>query len=86
MFIRGLPLITAILPLVGINIAYWVGVEHGNLPSCIPYFDGCTSISATGRYPPGDRLFRAVMLPHSAWLVLTWYFDGRSATGADAGT
>jgi len=74
MFIRGLPLITALLPLIGINIAYWVGVEHGNLPSCIPYFDGCTSISATGRYPPGDRLFRAVMLPQSAWLVLTWYF------------
>ena len=74
MFIKGLPLITALLPLIGINIAYWVGVEHGNLPSCIPYFDGCTSISATGRYPPGDRLFRAVMLPQSAWLVLTWYF------------
>ena len=74
MFIRVLPLITAILPLVGINVAYWVGVEHGNLPSCIPYFDGRTSISSTGRYPPGDRLFRAVMLPQSAWLVLTWYF------------
>jgi hypothetical protein len=86
MFIRGLPLITAILPLVGINIAYWVGVEHGNLPSCIPYFDGCTSISATGRYPPGDRLFRAVMLPHSAWLVLTWYFAAHWLRSVKPGT
>ena len=74
MLIRGLPLITAIAPLIGINVAYWIGVEHDNLPSCIPYLDGCTSISSTGRYPPGDRLFRAVMLPQSAWLVLTWYF------------
>ena len=57
MLIRGLPLITALAPLLGINIAYWMGVEYGNLPSCNPYLDGCTSISSTGRYPPGDRLF-----------------------------
>jgi hypothetical protein len=86
MFIRGLPLITAILPLLGINIAYWVGVEHDTLPSCIPYFDGCTSISSTGRYPPGDRLFRAVMLPHSAWLVLTWYVAANWLRSVKPGT
>lgn len=74
MVIRGLPLITAVAPIVGINLAYWVGVDHGNLPSCVPYIDGCTSISATGRYPPGDRLFRAVMLPQAALLALTWHF------------
>ena len=86
MFIRGLPLITAIVPFLGINIAYWIGVEHGNLPSCNPYLDGCTSISATGRYPPGDRLFRAVMLPHSAWLVLTWYFAAHWLRSVKPGT
>ena len=74
MVIRYLPLVTAIAPIIGINIAYWIGVDHGNLPSCIPYFDGCTSISATGRYPPGDRLFRAVMLPQAVLLALTWHF------------
>lgn len=74
MVIRGLPLVTAIAPIVGINLAYWVGVDHDNLPSCIPYIDGCTSISSTGRYPPGDRLFRAVMLPQAALLALTWHF------------
>ena len=74
MVIRYLPLVTAIAPIIGINIAYWIGVDHGNLPSCIPYLDGCTSISATGRYPPGDRLFRAVMLPQAVLLALTWHF------------
>lgn len=74
MLIRGLPILTALLPLVGINIAYWIGVDAGILPSCIPYLDGCTSISATGRYPPGDRLFRAVMLPQSVLLAATWIF------------
>ncbi len=74
MLIRGLPILTGLLPLVGINLAYWVGVDAGILPSCIPYLEGCTSVSATGRYPPGDRLFRAVMLPQSVLLAVTWVF------------
>lgn len=74
MLIRGLPILTGLLPLAGVNIAYWIGVDAGILPSCIPYLDGCTSISATGRYAPGDRLFRAVMLPQSVLLAATWVF------------
>ena len=73
MVIRGLLLVTALAPVIGVNIAYWIGVTYDNLPSCIPYIDGCTSISSTGRYPPGDRLFRAVMLPQAVLLAVTWY-------------
>ena len=74
MLVRGLPLIACLAPLIGINVAYWIGADNNVLPSCFPYLDGCTSISSTGRYPPGDRLFRAVMLPQAAVLALTWYF------------
>lgn len=74
MLIRGLPLIACLAPLIGINLAYWIGADNNVLPACIPYLDGCTSISSTGRYPPGDRLFRAVMLPQAAVLAFTWYF------------
>jgi hypothetical protein len=74
MLVRALPLIAAIAPLIGINVAYWIGANNDVLPSCIPYLDGCTSISSTGRYPPGDRLFRAILLPQATVLALTWYF------------
>ena len=74
MVIRGLLIVTALAPIVGINLAYVIGVAYDNLPSCVPYIDGCTSISSTGRYPPGDRLFRAVMLPQAVLLAVTWYF------------
>ena len=74
MLVRILPLIAAIAPLIGINVAYWIGANNEVLPSCIPYIDGCTSISSTGRYPPGDRLFRAILLPQSTVLAFTWYF------------
>lgn len=74
MLVRGLPLFAGIAPLTGITLAYWLGVRNDVLPSCIPYFDGCTSISATGRYMPGSLVFRAVMLPQSVVLVFVWYY------------
>ncbi len=74
MLLRALPLIAALTPLIGINIAYWIGAGNDVLPSCNPYLDGCTSISSTGRYPPGDRVFRATLLPQAAVLAFTWYF------------
>jgi hypothetical protein len=74
MLIRSLPLIAGVVPFAAINLAYWIGVNWGPLPACLPYIDGCTSISATGRYPPGSFLFRAVEMPFSVLLVVVWYF------------
>lgn len=72
--IRQLPLVAGVVPFVGITLAYWLGVHYGTLPGCIPYLDGCVSISATGRYEPGNFLFRAVELPMSVVYGFTWYF------------
>ena len=77
MLIRALPLLAGIAPVAGITLAYWLGVDNDVLPSCIPYLDGCTSISATGRYMPGSLLFRAVMLPQSILLIVVWYLSAR---------
>ncbi|MDX1498944.1 MAG: hypothetical protein R3176_03550 [Woeseiaceae bacterium] len=74
MLIRYLPLVAGVLPIAAAYLAFWIGVEAGSLPACIPFVDGCASISATGRRPPGSFLFRAVMLPHAAVLLATWYF------------
>lgn len=74
MLIRWLPLIAGIVPFVGAHVCYLIAVQHGILPACIPYIDGCTSISATGRYPPASFLFRAIELPVAAILIVIWYF------------
>ncbi len=63
-----------VVPLLGITGAYWLGVNTDVLPSCFPYIDGCTSISATGRRMPGSLIFRAVLLPQVAVLVILWHF------------
>lgn len=77
MLLRGLPLYTGIAPVIGVTLAYWLGVSNEILPGCIPFIDGCTSISATGRYLPGSLLFRAIMMPQAVILAVLWYLSAR---------
>ena len=72
--IRALPLIVGIAPIIGVTIAYWLGSRNGVLPDCIPLLEGCTSISATGRYLPGSLVFKAILLPQAAFLLVLWWF------------
>ena len=87
MLIRWLPLIVGVVPFVGIHVCYAIAIEHGYLESCIPYVDGCTSISATGRYPPANLLFRAIELPVAALLIVVWWLTARwlGALSPDSG-
>lgn len=55
--------------------AFALGVAFDVLPDCNPIIDGCRSISATGRQPPGSFLFRAIMLPQGVLLGLLWYLS-----------
>lgn len=73
MVLRILPLLAGILPLIAMFGAFWLGVHNDVVTACIPFVDGCTSISATGRKPPGSFLFRAIMLPQAALLLAVWY-------------
>ena len=74
MMIRTLPLIVAFAPLVGVTAAYSLNIRADVLTACIPFIDGCTSISATGRYMPGSMAFRAALLPHAGLLMIFWWF------------
>ena len=75
MLLRLLPLLGGVIPVLAATLAYWLSAQHGALPSCNPWLDGCTSISAAGRYPPGSYLFRAVQLPYAVVIVVIWYFS-----------
>jgi hypothetical protein len=71
--IRLLPLFAALAPFLAIHVAYWLGIDTGRLPACVPYIDGCTSISSTGRHPPDSYVFKGVQLPFSVLLAWIWY-------------
>ncbi len=73
--LRWLPFIAGVLPLIAMFGAFALGIAYEVLPNCNPLIDGCCSISATGRQPPGSYLFRAIMLPQGILLGIVWYLS-----------
>lgn len=68
----SVPLLTGVLPIVAINITYLVSASEGYVPWCVPYWDSCTSISATGRSGTAFFIFKITMIP--AAILLMWYW------------
>ncbi|MDH4108854.1 MAG: hypothetical protein OEW35_11070 [Gammaproteobacteria bacterium] len=66
------PLVAGLLPIFAVGLSYLIASGLDVIPSCVPFIEGCTSISATGRYPPSNFLFRATMLPEAVVLVTYW--------------
>jgi len=75
MFLRLLPLSTGLLPILAIHTSLLVAISATSIPACIPYIEGCASISATGRYEPASFIFKPAMLTEWMLLVLYWVFS-----------
>lgn len=67
-----LPLLVAAMPVLATHLALWLSVSAGHAPDCVPYLEGCTSISRAARHGLGNQLFRLLMLPTSVLLWLNW--------------
>lgn len=61
-----------LLPSLAININYFIAASEGFVPWCNPYWDSCTSISATGRNGSAYFFFKATMLPISLLYLYYW--------------
>jgi hypothetical protein len=75
MLIRFLPLIAGLLPIIAIHLSLLIAIYAGVIESCMPYIDGCTSISATGRYAPASFLFRPAMIAEAVIMIAYWIFS-----------
>ena len=75
MLLRLLPLITGFAPIFAAHASYLIAIRAGILPACMPYIAGCTSISATGRYPPSSFLFKSLMMPEAILMAAYWLFS-----------
>lgn len=72
MLLRLVPLVAGLLPIIAVNLSYLIAAAVGRVPKCVPYLDGCASISATGRHPPSSYVFKAVMLPEAVLMAVYW--------------
>ena len=72
---RILAILVVILPLLASNGAFLLSAYEGFVPWCMPYLDGCTTISQAGR--SGDTIFfyRALVFPYSVLLILFWMYS-----------
>jgi hypothetical protein len=73
----SIAVLAGLLPLIGANVAYWLSAQAEIVPQCMPYLQGCTSVSATGRHPPGSFVYRATMMPAAVFMLAYWYLAGR---------
>jgi len=70
----SLAIFIVLLPLLASNGAFLLSAHHEFVPWCIPYVDGCSTISQAGR--SGDTIFfyRALVFPYSVLLMLFWLY------------
>ena len=70
---RFIILATGLLPVTAIHTTYLLSAWQGHVPWCVPYWDSCASISATGRHGAAFYVFKAMMIPAAVMLIAYWY-------------
>lgn len=71
---RTLALIITVLPLLTSNAVYLLSAYEGFIPWCIPYIDGCTTISQAARSGNSIYIYRATMIAYGVLLVWFWIY------------
>lgn len=72
-----LPLLCGLFFLCSYHIAYLLSAAAGHVEWCFPYLQGCTSISAVGRQPPEELVFKGLMIPALSLSVIYWLICSR---------
>lgn len=71
---RTLALIITVLPFLTSNAVYLLSAYEGFVPWCIPYIDGCTTISQAARSGNSIFLYRATMIAYGVLLIWFWIY------------
>lgn len=71
---RTLALIISVLPFLTSNAVYLLSAYEGFIPWCIPYIDGCTTISQAARSGNSIFVYRAAMIAYGILLIWFWIY------------
>lgn len=72
-----LALLGGLLPIVATLVAWALSTAEGLIPACVPFVDGCVSVSRAARHGLANHVFRALMLPAAALQGLCWVLAAR---------
>lgn len=67
-----LPLLIALVSVTVVHVAFALSAQAGFVPACVPYLEGCTSISRAARHGVANDLFRWAMVPCALLQGLHW--------------
>lgn len=68
-----LPVLITLLFVVAAHAAYLLSIHGGHVPACVPYVDGCVSISRAARHGWGNHLFQLLVIPCAVLHALVWW-------------
>ncbi len=72
MILQHVPVSVWVLCWMAGIISYSVSISGGYVPECIPFIEGCTSISRAGRYGYSYFIFKALMIPAATLIIIYW--------------
>ena len=69
-YIKAFAIGCFIIPVLTVTVSYLISIHLDLVPKCIPFFEGCTSISRTGRYEPVKYYFKFFMFVYVLFLFV----------------
>jgi hypothetical protein len=70
-------LLAGLLPAAAALSALAISAQAGHVPACVPFVEGCTSISRAGREGLAKPVFKALMIPAAVLQGLVWVLFAR---------
>ncbi len=70
--LRFISLACFVLPVFTVIISYLISIKLNLVATCIPNFEGCTSISRAGRYEPVKFFFKPMMFFYAIFIFFFW--------------
>ena len=70
--LRFISLACFVLPVFTVIISYLISIRLNLVATCIPNFEGCTSISRAGRYEPVKFFFKPMMYFYVIFIFFFW--------------
>ncbi len=70
--LRLISLACFILPVITVITSYLISIKLNLVATCIPNFEGCTSISRVGRYEPVKFFFKPMMYIYVIFIFFFW--------------
>ena len=71
---RILAVVITLLPLIITNFVYLLSAYEGQIAWCIPYVEGCASISKAARSGNSLFIFRVTMIAYGVLLIWFWIY------------